>query len=108
MSYNKQVIKTVKLGKVNQTTIQLSRKDKNLMHIDEISNIVQSIENEANNRKEDVKVMVRGLNIDKWYTLKSFQNDLDSDVVDEYLHGLVQDTVKFNDFIQVHLTIFKQ
>jgi len=52
--------------------------------------------------------MVTGLNIDKWYTLKSFQNDLDSDVVDEYLHGLVQDTVKFNDFIQVHLTIFKQ
>ena len=51
--------------------------------------------------------MVTGLNIDKWYTLKAMNNDLDSEVVDEYLHGLVHDTLKFNNFIQVHLTIFE-
>jgi hypothetical protein len=40
------------------------------------------------------------------YVKSDEKDDLDSDIVDECLHGLVQDTLKFNDFIQVHLTIF--
>jgi len=108
MSYNKQVIKTVKVGKVNQTTVQMSRKDKNMMKMDEIANIVQSIENEAKKRKEKVKVMVRALNIDKWYTVKKFDNDLDSDIVDDYMNGLVEDTPKFNNFFQAHFTLYRQ
>ena len=52
--------------------------------------------------------MARGLNIENWYTLKAMNNDLDSEVVDEYLHGLVYYTLNSNNFIQVHLTIFKQ
>jgi hypothetical protein len=78
------------------------------MKMDEIANIVQSIENEAKKRKEKVKVMVRALNIDKWYTVKQIDNDLDPDEVDDYMDGLVQDTPKFNNFFQAHFTLYRQ
>ena len=107
MSYNKQILKTVKIGKVQQTTVQMSRNDKKMLSMDEIAEISKSIQTQADKKNEKIKIMIRGLNIDKWYTLKSFHSDLNPDEVDDYLEGLVHDTHKFKDFFQIHLTVYK-
>ena len=107
MSYNKQILKTVKIGKVQQTTVQMSRNDKKMLSMDEIAEISKSIQTQADKKNEKIKIMIRGLNIDKWYTLKSFHSDLNADEVDDYLEGLVHDTHKFKYFFQIHLTVYK-
>jgi hypothetical protein len=108
MSFNKQVIKTVQVGKVKQTTVQMSRTDKKTLSIDDIAEIAKSIQSQADKKKENIKMMIRGLNIDKWYTIKNFDHDLNADEIDEYLDGQVHDTHKFNDFFQIHVTIYRQ
>jgi hypothetical protein len=107
MSFNKQVIKTTKVSKVKQTTVQLSRTDKKNLSIDDIAEIAKSIQTQADKKKEKIKMMIRGLNIDKWYTVKSFDSDLNADEIDDYLDGQVHDTNKFNDFFQIHVTIYR-
>ena len=58
--------------------------------------------------KKDIKVLIRGLNIDKWMTLKSYTNDLDNDEDEDYYINKCADSDKYNKFFQCQFTIMKE
>ena len=53
------------LGNIIQTTIHISNKDKSFITTDEIKQIVDRFENKG------AKVMMRGLNIERWMDAKN-------------------------------------
>ena len=105
--FDKKVIKTTQVGRVKQTTVQMSRHDKQLITTNQIASITKSIQTQADKKKENIKLMVRGLNADKWYTIKSMDSDLNEHEIDEYLNGNVGNTGKFLDFFQIHITVYR-
>ena len=86
-----------------QTTIQLSNHDKSNITTDEIKEIINHM------AVGGTKIMVRGLNIERWMTLKNMNNDFDVDgFVDYYVNKVAEaDVHKFTEFKQVQLTVFK-
>ena len=105
--FDKKVIKTTQVGRVKQTTVQMSRHDKQLITMNQVASITKSIQTQADKKKENIKLMVRGLNADKWYTIKNMDSDLNEDEVEEYMDQFVDNTVKFKDFFQIHVTVYK-
>ena len=53
--------------------------------------------------------IVRGLNIERWQTLKGFDTEFDAEsFVDYYRNKIAEaDVEKFTEFSQVQLTVFK-
>ena len=60
--FDKKVIKTTQVGRVKQTTVQMSRHDKQLINMSQVASITKSIQTQADKKKENIKLMVRGLN----------------------------------------------
>lgn len=92
------------LGSSTQTTLHLSNKDKSFLTTDEIKQIVDHFENQG------AKVMVRALNIERWLTVKSINDDFDSESFDDYYRNKVpeRDVEKFTTFAQAQITVFKK
>ena len=91
-----------KVGNATQTTIRLNKKDKSNISS---ANIVQMI---AKFQKNGNQISVRGLNTERFMTLKTLAGDYNPDGLDEYYRNKVseEDVIKFTSFSQVHLTIF--
>ena len=92
------------LGNIIQTTIHISNKDKSFITTDEIKQIVDRFENKG------AKVMMRGLNIERWLTLKSMNDDFDDESFESYYINKVKeaDVHKFTTFAQIQMTVFKK
>ena len=86
-----------------QTTIQLSNHDKSNITTDEIKEIINHM------AVGGTKIMVRGLNIERWMTLKNMNSDFDVDgFVDYYVNKVAEaDVHKFTEFKQVQIAVFK-
>ena len=52
--------------------------------------------------------MVRALLVDKWITLKGYDQELDLMDFDEYYENKVADSSKFDKFIQLQVSVAKQ
>ena len=105
--FDKKVIKTIQVGRVKQTTVQMSRHDKQLINMIQVASITKSIQKQADKKNENIKLMVRALNADKWYTIKNMNSDLNEDEFEEYMNQFMDNTVKFKDFFQLHITVYK-
>jgi hypothetical protein len=91
-----------------QTTLQMTRtKKEQQIDIKHIEHVLESIKRKAKKENFNVKVMIRGLNADKWNTLKGFDTELDVDEFEEYYKDKVKDTDKFEKFSQLQVTILK-
>lgn len=53
-------------------------------------------------------ILIRGLSIDKWNTLKPWGRDLKYMNQEEYYQGKVKDTAKFLKYFQIQLTIVRK
>ena len=86
-----------------QTTIQLSNRDKSNITTDEIKDIINHME------VGGTKIMVRGLNIERWMTLKGMYREFDADeFIDYYVNKVAEaDVEKFTEFKQIQITVFK-
>ena len=53
--------------------------------------------------------MIRGLNIERWQTLKGMNEEFDPETFIDYYRNKVQedDVQKFTEFKQVQVTVFK-
>jgi hypothetical protein len=91
-----------------QTTFQFSRKDKHQIDVPEVKKILASFENKAKAENDNIKIMIRALNADKWNTLKAFNTDLDITDFEEYYKDKVHDMEKFEKFNQLQITVFKE
>ena len=54
--------------------------------------------------------MIRGLNIERWLTLKGMNDDFDDESFDDYYRNTVKeaDVHKFTTFAQIQLSVFKK
>ena len=99
----KKILSKRDVGDGVQTTIQLSNRDKSDITTDEISEIVNRLSTGGS------KVMIRGLNIERWQTLKGMNEDFDPETFIDYYRNKVRedDVQKFTEFKQVQVTVFK-
>ena len=98
----KQILSKKKVGKANQTTIQLSNKNKTFITLKQLKAISTKFESSGS------KVTIRGLNIERWMTLKGMHNDFDDELFLEYYKNKVsdEDIHKFTTFAQVQISVF--
>ena len=100
---DKKILSKRDVGDGIQTTIQLSNRDKSDITTDEIAEIVNRLSTGGS------KVMIRGLNIERWCTLKGMNEEFDPEsFVDYYVNKIrEQDVQKFTEFSQIQITVFK-
>ena len=101
---NKKILSKRDVGDGIQTTIQLSNTDKSKITTEEIGEIVNKFSTGGN------KILVRGLNIERWQTIKGMQEEFDPESFIDYYRNKVReaDVDKFIEFMQVQVTIFKK
>jgi hypothetical protein len=99
---NKKILSKRDVGDGIQTTIQLSNTDKSKITTAEIGEIVNKFSTGGN------KILVRALNIERWMTVKSLNEDFDPEsFIDYYVNKIKeQDVDKFTEFFQVQITVF--
>ena len=85
-----------------------NKTNKTQMDVSDVSEIVNGLQAVANKKGEKVKIMVRALLVDKWITLKGYDQELDLMDFDEYYENKVADPSKFEKFIQLQVSIAKQ
>ena len=100
----KKILSKRDVGDGIQTTIQLSNTDKSKITTEEIGEIVNKFSTGGN------KILVRGLNIERWQTIKGMQEEFDPEsFVDYYVNKIREEDVhKFTEFFQVQITVFKK
>ncbi len=100
----KKILSKRDVGDGIQTTIQLSNTDKSKITTEEIGQIVNKFSTGGN------KIMVRGLNIERWMTVKGLNEDFDPEsLIDYYVNKVKEaDVEKFTEFFQVQITVFKK
>ena len=100
----KKILSKRDVGDGIQTTIQLSNTDKSKITTAEIGEIVNKFSTGGN------KILVRGLNIERWQTIKGMQEEFDPEsFIDYYVNKIREaDVEKFTEFYQVQITVFKK
>ena len=101
---DKKILSKRDVGDGIQTTIQLSNTDKSKITTEEIGEIVNKFSTDGN------KILVRGLNIERWQTIKGMQEEFDPEsFVDYYVNKIREEDVhKFTEFFQIQITVFKK
>jgi hypothetical protein len=101
-------VKTVKSVKKHrdgeEKMIQLHRKDKkSKISVQDIRDIVAGIEK----KNPDGRYMIRAMNIDKMWTFKGYDGELNIEDFEEYLANKVRDISKFSMFSQMQIYILQ-
>ena len=101
---DKKILSKRDVGDGIQTTIQLSNTDKSKITTEEIGEIVNKFSTGGN------KILVRGLNIERWQTIKGMQEEFDPESFIDYYRNKVReaDVEKYTEFYQVQITVFKK
>ena len=86
-----------------QTTLQISNKNKSDIDIDAVKAIIKKVS------VNDAKVMVRALGIERWMTLKGFNDEFDADSFEDYFRNKVEeeDLEKFTKFKQLQISVIR-
>lgn len=86
-----------------QTTLQISNKNKSDIDIDDVKAIIKKVS------VNDAKVMVRALNIERWMTLKGFNDEFDAESYEDYFRNKVEeeDLHKFTKFKQLQISVIR-
>jgi hypothetical protein len=86
-----------------QTTIQLHNKDRSKITTDEVKKIVDRFQ------RGGAKILVRGVNIERWMTLKGWNEDFDAESFVYYYKNKVEEEAveKFTEFSQLQISVIK-
>ncbi len=107
MNFSTKKIFERKLNGGMQTQVQLFKLNSDFTSND-VKNIITKLHQDAETKGEDIRLMVRGLAIDKWATLKSFGEDqFNEDAYLEYFENRVKNVSKFQNFSQLQVTMVK-
>jgi hypothetical protein len=101
---NTKVLSKKEFENSTQTTIQLSNKNGSNITTDEITQIIHRFQ------KGGAQILVRGLNIERWMTLKGLNEEFDGETFIEYYQNKVEETAveKFTQFSQVQISVIKK
>lgn len=106
--YDTKILKRRPHVGVVETTVQFTRRDKKpIMSIADISDLIDGLQQQATNKNEEIRILVRALAIDGMKTLKGFSTDLMIDEFEDYYRNSVQDPTKFGFFSNIQITIEK-
>lgn len=97
-----------KFGTYEQTTIKFTSKNKkNDIDKNEVENIVKALEDVSKKSNHSVRTVVRGMNLQRLFTLKSLDGDLLIEEFEEYYkqNPTVNDTQKFEKFSEIQITL---
>ena len=99
------VLSKKKFEDSTQTTLHISNKDKSDVDIDDIRAIIDKV-----NVGDGTKVMCRGLNIERWQTLKGMDDEFDAESYLDYYRNRVQeeDLDKFTKFKQLQISVIRK
>ena len=98
-----------RLGALIQEEFKITKQNgKADISLEDIENIVNNIENGYAEKNENVKVLVRGLNIHKMRTLKGFHNKMGDIDIEQSYDGEVNATDKFTKFSQLQIIILRE
>jgi hypothetical protein len=100
---NTKVLSKKEFGNSVQTTIQLNKNDKSNISIDEIGQIINRF------KQGGARILVRALNIERWMTIKGFDEEFDEESFVEYYANKVEEEAveKFTSFPQVQISVIK-
>jgi len=98
----------IKLTEIKETTksftrtLNLHRKDKKPLEINEIKKIYDRY------IPKDTKSIIRGLNSMQWFTIKNLsENDLNVKDYQDYFNNKVQDPTKYDKFFQLSISVIQ-
>jgi hypothetical protein len=100
---DKKVLSKKEFADSVQTTIQLSNRDKSNITLDEIQQIIDRFQGGG------ARIMVRALNVERWLTLKGFNEEFNGVELEEYYANKVEESAveKFTQFPQVQICVLK-
>ena len=90
-----------------EVTQQISLRDETMMTIQDLKDLETNFVNNARLQNKNIKLMIRGLNIQKWITLKGFNTVIEVDGLLDYYQNKVDNANKFLSFYQVQITMIK-
>jgi hypothetical protein len=103
-NYTTQVLNKKVFTDSTQTTIKVKKNNNNTISPDELKIVTKNLLAKA---PKGTKLRIRGLGIDKWINLKSFDKELNIKDEEEYYNGKVKETGKFMNFSQIELVFLK-
>jgi hypothetical protein len=107
--YITDIIQKEEFPKFTQKTLQISKRNQAKITLEEVMELAVGLEKIGEKQGEYVKMLIRGLGPIRMHTLKGFDEDLKTlDDYEEYFNNNVKDTVKFESFYQLQITIFQQ
>jgi len=100
--YNMNLTEIKETTNAFQRTINLHRKDKKPIEINEIKKMYEKF------IPAGTKCIIRGLNNVQWYTLKNLAEDnLNLQSYEDYWINKVKDSTKFEKFFQLSITVIQ-
>jgi hypothetical protein len=102
--FNINVVETNDFGDSIEKTTTISKKSKKRISPEEIRKISEKL---LKNAPKGSKIRIRGLGIDRWNTLQSYDKALQILDYEEYYEGKVKEPNKFADFSQIEITLLK-
>lgn len=104
--YDTKVLKKRPFVGVLETTVQFTRKDKKpIMCIADIIDLVDGLQAKADEKKNNIRILVRALAIDGMKTLKGYTTNLMIQEFEDYYKNSVKDATKFGFFSNIQITI---
>jgi hypothetical protein len=84
-----------------QTTIQMYNDNGDNITTEDVKNIIERF------KTGKAKILVRGLNIERWCSLKGFEDEFDADAFEEYYYNKLKeaDVGKFTTFKQLQISV---
>ena len=101
MTFQKKIISRREFEDCNETVFQLYKSDNSLITTKDVQDAIEELSN------RDYELIVRGLNIQKWTTLKTLDGEFDANDYDDYYINKVKDPNKFLNFEQLQICAFK-
>ena len=92
------------LAHATLSSFQVFKKNKSEISHEHIVKIIHSLQSKA---PKGTTIRLRALKVDRWTTLKGFDEDLDLDNEEDYLDGRVIDTTKFLKAFQLEIILMK-
>ena len=101
--YRSEVTQVRDFSRTIETTLTISRSSKlKQLDVNEVRNILVNIQSSLG---PDAKIMIRGMNAQRFFTFKSFADDeLQITDFEDYYKNKVEDTEKFEKFSFIQVT----
>lgn len=108
MSYKITKSNVIKFTDSEKGVLTFQKKGKKPMKISDLEVVSKQFEKKYKDKKDSIKYYIRAFgNLAHPITFKSFDNDIDYDVMDDYLEGKVRNKAKFDVLYSIEIGYIK-